>query len=277
MINTPFNYTGNKFKLLDQILPEFDYNRKNFYDLFCGGGSVYTNIIDKFEIIYINDIIKDLIDIHKELIFNTEEFINKVIKLSPSNDNQEEFNKLRKEYNENKEASKLFALMLSSRNNLMRFNKKFLYNQTFGKRTFNNNTLLKINNFVNHLSKYKDKINFTNLSFENVNINENSMVYIDPPYGYCVEDNKIISKQISDAGYNCYWKKEDEIKLYEYIKTISNKCSFVMSNMYKCNEKTSYICEKLINDGFNYKTINSNYTKVSKVNKDIIEIIIKNF
>src|SRR5574344_1815734 len=47
MINPPFNYTGSKFKLLDQILPLLDYNKEYFIDLFCGGGSVYTNVLDK--------------------------------------------------------------------------------------------------------------------------------------------------------------------------------------------------------------------------------------
>ena len=42
MIETPFNYTGSKFKLLEQILPEFDYTKPYFVDLFMGGGSVYT-------------------------------------------------------------------------------------------------------------------------------------------------------------------------------------------------------------------------------------------
>ena len=49
MIETPFNYTGSKFKLLEQILPEFDYNKPYFIDLFMGGGSVYTNVVDKYE------------------------------------------------------------------------------------------------------------------------------------------------------------------------------------------------------------------------------------
>ena len=49
MIETPFNYTGSKFKLLEQLLPEFDYTKPYFVDLFCGGGSVYTNVVDKYE------------------------------------------------------------------------------------------------------------------------------------------------------------------------------------------------------------------------------------
>jgi site-specific DNA-adenine methylase len=45
MIETPMNYTGSKFKLLEQLLPEFDYTKPYFIDLFTGGGSVYTNMI----------------------------------------------------------------------------------------------------------------------------------------------------------------------------------------------------------------------------------------
>ena len=49
MIETPFNYTGSKFKLLPQLLPEMDYSKNDFVDLFCGGGSVYTNVVDKYQ------------------------------------------------------------------------------------------------------------------------------------------------------------------------------------------------------------------------------------
>ena len=35
------NYTGSKYKLLSQLLPEMDYKKKTFVDVFCGGGSVY--------------------------------------------------------------------------------------------------------------------------------------------------------------------------------------------------------------------------------------------
>ena len=50
MIETPFNYTGSKFRLLEQILPEFDYSKPYFVDLFTGGGSVYTNVLDKYDV-----------------------------------------------------------------------------------------------------------------------------------------------------------------------------------------------------------------------------------
>ena len=31
-IETPFNYTGSKHRILDQILPLFDYSKRNFVD-----------------------------------------------------------------------------------------------------------------------------------------------------------------------------------------------------------------------------------------------------
>lgn len=45
MIQTPFNYTGSKFKLLDQLLENFDYNKTEFVDVFTGGGfRIYKRI-----------------------------------------------------------------------------------------------------------------------------------------------------------------------------------------------------------------------------------------
>ena len=33
MIETPFNFTGSKFKLLNQLLSDFDYTKNNFVDV----------------------------------------------------------------------------------------------------------------------------------------------------------------------------------------------------------------------------------------------------
>lgn len=280
-LNTPFNYTGSKYNLLNQILPEFDYSKSYFVDLFTGGGSVYCNVVDKYEKIIANDIISDLIEIHKNLVNGNYLFVKNVKKLSPNKDNQEEYLNLRKSFNSDKSPEKLFALLLSCTNNMMRFNNSFEFNQTFGKRSYNDSTEKKINDFINHLKNHKDKIFFTSKSFEKIIPNNPSMIYIDPPYGYILNDDGTIgNKQLSEAGYNCYWKKENEIALYEYVLKINNLShSFSLSSVYKHNNKTSWLVQKLIDFGFNYKEINYNYNKVSRKGdkKDTIEIILKNY
>ena len=84
MINTALNYTGSKFKLLDQIIPNLDYNKSNFVDLFCGSFVVSSNVVDKYNNIIENvDEIKDLLvdvfecdedDVDKVVSFEDDSF-----------------------------------------------------------------------------------------------------------------------------------------------------------------------------------------------------------
>jgi len=265
-INTPFNFTGSKYKLLEQIIPEFDLSKKIFIDLFTGGGSIYTNVVNLYDKIIINDIINELIEIHKELI-NNDDIIKKTIQIVPNKDNKESYLKLRESFNENKSPEKLWALMMSCTNNMMRFNKKHMFNQTFGKRTFNQNTKKKIDEFIKHIRPYKNKLYFTSEHFSKIKP-KNSMVYIDPPYSN------------AEAGYNAYWKKNDDNILYEYIKNIENDNSFMISGIYgEHNGKRSKLIDLLIKDGYNYKLLEYNYKKVSrsKNNNNNNEIIIMNY
>ena len=268
-IETPFNYTGSKFKLLEQILPHFDYTKQNFVDVFMGGGSVYSNVLDKFDKVYANDIISDLVNIHKEL-FESDDIIIKTKEICVKKDDQEGFLKLRSDYNQNKSSEKLWALMLCSTNNMMRFNKKFLYNQTFGKRTWNTNTDKKVIEFTNHVRQYKNKIKFKSTHFKNIPVIENTFYYLDPPY---LE---------TEAGYNCYYESQDDKDLYEYIHKINeNGSTFMISGVIgeHKNGKRSLLIDKLIADGFNYKILDYDYEKVArnKNSKNSNEIIIFNY
>lgn len=267
MIETPFNYTGSKFKLLEQILPEFDYTKPYFVDLFMGGGSVYTNVVDKYEKILANDIIKDLVGIHQDLL-DSDNVIELTKSICPDKTDQSTFLKLREDYNQNPTSEKLWALMLSCTSNMMRFNQKFKFNQTFGKRTWNSSTEKKVELFTKHIRQYKDKIRFTSNSFDSVNISSNKvMVYADPPYSN------------TEAGYNAYWEKDDDDKLYNYLLDIDRKgSSFMISGVLNHNGETCKLLTNLISDKFNYKILNFDYNKVSRVGKkETDEVIIKNY
>jgi len=270
MINTPFNYTGSKFKLLPQILPLFDYSKKYFVDLFAGGGSVWSNVIDKYDKVLVNDIIENLVDIQKQLLLNPTEIITKTKNKIVKKDDKEGYLELRKSYNNDKTSEKLWALMLSCTNNMMRFNKKFEFNQTFGKRSWNDNTTKKLDIYIDHISKYKDKITFISKSFTQIKILKPSMVYLDPPY---LE---------SEAGYNAYWSKELDNKLFDYILDLDRTgMSFALSGILgeHKNGKRSKLIDNLIEKGFNYKILDFDYEKVSrsKTKKNSKEILIFNY
>ena len=280
-INSVMNFTGSKYKLLDQLLPLFDYSKDYFVDMFCGGGSIYMNVVDKYHKILINDIIEDLIGIHENLI-ESNKIIENVKKLVVNKEDKNGYLKLRNSYNEDKSPEKLWALMLCCTNNLMRFNQKFEFNQSFGKRSFNNNTQKKIYECINHIRPYKNKLVFKSTHFENIQINNpNTMVYLDPPYGRIKnEDGTLSKKQISEAGYNAFWLKEHDKKLYEYIHNLNkNGSSFLVSGVLEHNGNVSWMLDKLIKDGFNYKELKFNYNKVSrkKHDKQTKEIIIMNY
>lgn len=270
MIEPVLNYTGSKFKLLEQLLPEFDYTKKYFVDLFAGGGSVFINVLDKYKKILVNDIIADLIGIHEKLFTNPENLISTTKKLATCKEDQEKYNKLREDYNNSPTPEKLYALMLSCTNNMMRFNKKFKFNQTWGKRGWSEKTDKKIEAFLNHTKQYKDKILFTATHFNNIKLSKPSMIYIDSPYTN------------SEAGYNNYWEKNDDNILYKYCKKADDDGhSFVLSGILgkHKDDKRWELIDKLIADGYNYKILENDYEKVArkKKSKDSDEIIIKNF
>jgi adenine-specific DNA-methyltransferase len=273
------NYTGSKFKMLSQIIPEMDYGKNTFVDAFCGGGSVYSNVLDRYQKVIVNDIITDLIGIHRGLL-ESDEIISKTKLLCPDKDNPVGFGTLRKNYNDNPSPEGLWALMLSSTNNMVRFNQNLKYNQTFGKRSWNDATQRKVNNFTEHIRKFKDNLVYLSTAFENIEIQSDMMIYLDPPYGRIKnDDGKIGKKQISEAGYNAFWKQEDDMKLYEFIKKIDSiGASFMVSGVLHHDGKTCWMLDKLITDGFTYKEIKYDYNKVSrKGNKETTEIIITNY
>lgn len=240
MIETPFNYTGSKFKLLEQILPLFDYSKENFVDVFCGGGSVYTNVLDKYQTVTINDIITDLIGIHSGLMLD-DDIIEKTKKLCLTlKDCQEDYLKLREDYNLNPTPEGLWALILSCNSNLIRFNQKFKFNQTWGQRTWNSSTEKKVEMFKNHIRPYKDKVKYYSTHFQNLEFDKSHMLYIDPPYSN------------TGAGYNAFWEKDGDLKLYNWIKSADKEgCSFAVSGVLIHDGKSCLLLDKLKSDGYN--------------------------
>ena len=104
--------------------------------------------------------------------------------------------------------------------------------------------------------------------FNNIPIYEDE--YIDSPYTN------------SEAGYNNFWLKDDDVKLYNYCKDLDkNGHSFMLSGILgeHKNGKRWKLIDDLISDGYRYKILDFDYEKVArnKNTKNSQEIIIMNY
>lgn len=280
-IKSSFNYIGNKYKLLSQIIPNFPKNINTFIDLFCGGCDVIINVDAKNKIA--NDIFYPLIKIFQTLQKNDLEYIfsyiNDIIKENNlCKLNKQEYISFRDKYNKNpiKNFLDLFILINHSFNGQFEYNKKGEFSCPSGyNRIYFNKT--KQCNLKDIHPKLKD-IKFINKDFREFDItrlDRYDFVYIDPPY------------LISTGSYNDgkrgvgIWTEEDELDLYNYLDNLNkNNIKFALSNVISHNGKSNEILKKWIR---NYKVIeikknynNSNYQKQNKISKSE-EILILNY
>lgn len=301
LIQSPLNYTGGKFKLLEQILPKFPKKIDTFVDLFCGGCNVGININAK-KIIF-NDLDSHLIGLYnvlkncdKKVIFETIINFIKKYNLSESykfgydyysctsNNGLQEYNKLpfkdlRTNFNSRKTKDAkyylmLYTLIVYSFNNQLRFNSKGEFNLPVGKRDFNSSMQTKLNVFIDRLKKYNTKFlckDFREMDMEKYG--KNSFVYIDPPY------------LITCATYNEKegWKNEDELDLLNYIDNLHSKgIKFALSNVLTNKGKSNKLLLDWIKRNkykihyLDYSYKNSNYHTKDKITKPQ-EVLITNY
>lgn len=267
-VEPPFNYTGSKFKILHQIIPLFDKSKSVFVDSFAGGGSVWSNVCDLYENVVINDVLENLVEIQKLLIFEKDKTLEIIRHECSKITDKESYFLFRKDYNKTPNPYKFYALLQTCFSNLMRFNQKFEFNQTYGKRNFNKNTLLKIEAWCEHLYSHKDKLAFNSEKFdvflERMLGNNDTFFYFDPPYSF------------TEAGYNAYWNETDDRKLLKFVDKINEtRNSFALSNVI-INDIPSPLIENLMSK---YKTIciDISYKKVQNIDKKTQEILIVNY
>ena len=225
LIKSPLNYTGGKFKLLEQILPIFPDKIDRFIDLFCGGCNVGINV--QANKIICNDNMKPLINMYKEFQKYTfdellEYIENKIKEYNMSKTNKEGYLEFRKHYNETKYPIDLYILTCYSFNNSIRFNSKDEFNVPYGNRQFSENMKNNIKDFLRIVQKIKFSCcDFTTLPFEK--LTSNDMVYCDPPY--------LIT--VANYNENGGWTENHELDLYELLDKLNeNKVKFALSNVF---------------------------------------------
>ncbi len=265
-IKSPFNYSGGKFKLLNQILPLIPPKGERFIDLFCGGCNVGINI-NGFDNILFNDINTYLIDCYREFdikVFDSvlKHINNRISLFGLSKTNKEGYYKFKDYYNQEKNPLDLYVLCAYCFNHIMTFNSKHEFNQTFGKNRshFNPNMEKNLKRFLEKLKN--GNFSFSSVSFENFNFESltvKDFVYLDPPY------------LIADSGYNRgsknagilrAWTKEDEIRLLDLLDVLNSRgISFGLSNVLEHKGLSNSLLKDWINkNNYNYKILDYNYS-----------------
>ena len=305
-IQSPLNYTGGKYKLLKQILPNFPNEIDTFVDLFCGGCNVGINIEAK-KVVY-NDLNKNLLylyntfkNLDKETTFYWIYHIIKKYNLSLVSKhgysfyncesskglgdyNRNGFLKLRADFN-NKTLLQnedyyyyimLFVMIVYAFNNQIRFNSNGEFNLPVGKRDFNNKIQEKLSKFIERLKEQNSIFTcFDFRDFKIENLNENDFVYADPPY------------LITCATYNEQggWTEKDEYDLLAFLDNLSkNRIKFALSNVLSSKGKENKILKAWIERNvnryrvihLNYNYANSNYQTKDKT-KSSDEVLIVNY
>ena len=231
-IKSPLNYTGGKYKILDNIFELCPDNINCFYDLLGGGFNVGINATAN-KIIYNdqNTYLKDMFDYFKST--SLENILSDIKKLISKYDldleNREGYNTLRNDYNENPEPVKLFVLTCYAFNHQIRFNNSHEFNTPFGKERSSYNSSIEKNliDFVNKLQSIDCEILAKDFrEFKKIKYDPNDLVYCDPPYLITTGSYNDGNRGFKDWGLN------EEKDLLDYLDYLDSKgIKFILSNV----------------------------------------------
>lgn len=299
-IASPLNYTGGKFKLLPQIVPLLAPS-KNFVDLFAGGANVAINA--PAEKIFINDQSPQLINLmqywkHIDIdtfikriesiiiaynLSNTSLYGYEYYKSNSSQGlavvNKSGFLELRNAYNamtakQQFAAELIYALIVYSFNNQIRFNRNGEFNLPVGKRDFNNSMRNKLVQFITALQNKNTEISCKD--FRHFNLEEfdrDTLIYCDPPY------------LITTATYNENqgWTEQDERDLLDYLDLADSLgLKFALSNVLTSKGQTNTILEQWLEErNYHCHYLNKDYANCNYQRKDKTpstqEVLITNY
>lgn len=294
---SPLFYVGDKYKLLNEILPYFPKDIDRFIEPFTGGGSVFLNVDANKHLL--NDIDKNVYLLHKFLMKHSnkpDKFFKEVeriiidynlsrsfkedivpieLKLKHKKTyyakfNKDNFNKLKSDFNNSKQDNlyKFYILLIYGFNRMIRFNSSGNYNLPVGNVDFNRNVIDALNSYFENVRKVNIEIN--NLDYldflKKVKPTIKDFLYFDPPY------------LITFSEYNKLWNENNEIDLITTLDKLNESgVKFAVSNVTHYKEKEN----KTFNDWskkYNVIPIKSNYISYHDNSiKTFKEVLITNY
>lgn len=275
MISSPLNYTGNKFKLLKQLIPYLE-KTENLVDVFAGSGLVALNSYSKN--IVLNDNNKITIDLLNYFKNNNSDFIfkemDKIIEKYGFTDsyrkglhfyyeekheglsrfNKGPYNNLKDDYNNNPTTIKLFALIIYGFNHYIRFNSQGIFNVPVGKVDYSRSLRKKTTEYCEAFKQKNVIITKKDFRDNSLYADKGAMYYFDPPY------------LITQAPYNASWTELDEKDLLDKLDELDKEgYKFALSNVIESNGQTNELLKKWAKNYniiyLNRKYLNSNYRK----------------
>lgn len=241
-ISKPFiKWVGGKSQLLNEIRKKYPERIERYCEPFVGGGAVLLDVLANFQPdeVLINDINDELINLYIQIRDNVEFLINNLSELQElywsmdENSRKVFYIKQRERFNlgiqtdniSEVEMAYLFIFLNKTCfNGLYRVNKKGLFNVPIGsyKKPLicDTDNLRLVSNLLQNVKimcgDYSETADF---------INENTFVYIDPPY-------RPLSATASFTSYsNTKFGDEEQVALSRFIDRISdNGAKIVASN-----------------------------------------------
>ena len=200
-------------RTLDSIIHNLDFN--DYYEPFMGGCSIYFHLSPK--VAYLSDTNERLVSTYQTLAIDANNVIENLKLLKNS---KVDYYKIRnKNFNsESKKAAQFIYLNQTSFNGIYRVNKKGEYNVPYG---YRKNLNLNYSNLL-LVSDVLKNVNFKCCDFNDalVDVKENDLVFIDPPYTVTHNDN----------GFFHYNKNlfsvDDQYRLSKAIDRIKSKGAF---------------------------------------------------
>jgi len=250
----PFlKWAGGKTQLLDEIeerLPKGISTGQitNYVEPFVGGGAVFFRVArnyPKIKKFYLCDINNDLVNCYKTVQSNICSLIKSLKTLEEKflslneNDRRDFYLKVRKKFNMQKDknnspetSAELIFLNKTCFNGLYRVNSKNEFNVPFGR--YKNPTICDEKNLLAASEiLQKAKIFCCDFTKSIKYINENTFVYLDPPY-------RPLNGTASFTAYSKdSFSEDDQIRLAEFCKEIKYiRAKFLLSNSDPKNENS---------------------------------------
>jgi DNA adenine methylase len=270
----PFlKWVGGKRQLLPKIIEHLPKNIRElrYFEPFIGGGAVLFHLQPENAVI--NDFNKELINVYNVVKENLDDLI---LDLKKHKNTSEYFYQIRGldrtdeflSLSEVQRASRIIYLNKTCFNGLYRVNNAGEFNAPFGRyknpNIVNEPTLKAVNKFLN-----KNKISMNTGDYSDIleTADENSFIYLDPPY-HPISENSNFTGYVQGG-----WDMFDQIRLRDVCDILNEKgAKFLLSNSSSPFIKDQYEKYKITTVKA-IRAINSNGSDRGEID----EVLIRNY